>query len=275
MISYSTQQRCLSTKIPLPCAAILLLVASIGNLSTGAAFAQQPDTPYVSESDFRKKVEADKNAELFQKLEALRGKTFWYLPNPNAILKIAFFEPSKTGAAPESFSAPKFVVQTETSFTVTGYEQGKYNGYYLKLEFPDGKIGYLEVYSLATRYPDEYPLIENLYTDSRNYDFKEYIYSRPPREIFAAKRKAAAERKAKQAKANAERKANKAKADAERKARCGVKIGMTKAQVLNSNWGNPSHVNRTVNQNGTREQWVYGGGNYLYFDDGKLTAIQN
>ncbi len=55
----------------------------------------------------------------------------------------------------------------------------------------------------------------------------------------------------------------------------GVKIGMTREEVLGSNWGKPTRVNKTTTANGTREQWVYESGNYLYFNDGVLTAIQN
>jgi len=56
----------------------------------------------------------------------------------------------------------------------------------------------------------------------------------------------------------------------------GVRIGMTASQVLNhSNWGKPLSVNRTTTASGTKEQWVYGEGNYLYFENGKLIAIQN
>lgn len=57
----------------------------------------------------------------------------------------------------------------------------------------------------------------------------------------------------------------------------GVEIGMTKERVLLSNWGKPEHVNRTTRANGTvHEQWVYAGRhNYLYFEDGILTSIQN
>lgn len=52
-------------------------------------------------------------------------------------------------------------------------------------------------------------------------------------------------------------------------------IGMTKSQVLNStNWGKPKSVNTTTNKYGTQEQWVYGNYQYLYFDNGKLTTIQ-
>jgi hypothetical protein len=55
----------------------------------------------------------------------------------------------------------------------------------------------------------------------------------------------------------------------------GVRIGMTTNQVLASNWGRPRSVNRTVTARGTTEQWVYGDGNYLYFEDGVLVTIQN
>ena len=54
----------------------------------------------------------------------------------------------------------------------------------------------------------------------------------------------------------------------------GVRIGMTPQQVLESSWGRPQKVNRTVTSNGTREQWVYGSGN-IYIENGAVTAIQN
>ena len=59
------------------------------------------------------------------------------------------------------------------------------------------------------------------------------------------------------------------------KKKAGVSIGMTEADVLASSWGKPEKINRSTNKYGTREQWVYGGGNYLYLEDGKVSAIQN
>lgn len=53
-----------------------------------------------------------------------------------------------------------------------------------------------------------------------------------------------------------------------------VHIGMTKDMARES-WGRPQDINRTITQFGTHEQWVYGNGNYLYFDDDRLTTIQN
>ena len=53
-----------------------------------------------------------------------------------------------------------------------------------------------------------------------------------------------------------------------------VRIGMSTNQVLhNSNWGKPDEINTTIDTYGKFEQWIYGGGNYLYFTNGKLTSI--
>jgi hypothetical protein len=63
-------------------------------------------------------------------------------------------------------------------------------------------------------------------------------------------------------------------------------IGMTEAEVRVSNWGAPVSVNTTELAGGERAQWVYFSGpcdapekasswrGYLYFDNGKLVAIQ-
>ena len=53
-----------------------------------------------------------------------------------------------------------------------------------------------------------------------------------------------------------------------------VRIGMTKQMCLES-WGKPDDINTTTGSYGTHEQWVYGNENYLYFENGKLTDIQN
>lgn len=43
--------------------------------------------------------------------------------------------------------------------------------------------------------------------------------------------------------------------------------------VLES-WGNPNDINRTISSYGVHEQWCYDDA-YLYFEDGKLTTIQD
>jgi hypothetical protein len=58
---------------------------------------------------------------------------------------------------------------------------------------------------------------------------------------------------------------------------CGrVQIGMTREQAI-AGWGRPRDINRTTALYGVHEQWVYGeyGSGYLYFEDGRLTTVQN
>lgn len=52
-----------------------------------------------------------------------------------------------------------------------------------------------------------------------------------------------------------------------------VKIGWSK-QMCRESWGEPERINKTTNSSGTHEQWCYPGSQYLYFDNGKLTSIQ-
>lgn len=55
-----------------------------------------------------------------------------------------------------------------------------------------------------------------------------------------------------------------------------IRIGMTKTQVVNDTaWGEPGSVNRTRTAAGVREQWVYGLKRFMYFDNGRLVAIQD
>ncbi len=57
-----------------------------------------------------------------------------------------------------------------------------------------------------------------------------------------------------------------------------VAVGMTKVEVVYS-WGSPGDINTTVVAGNRSEQWVYGspiyGGNYVYFDNGIVTGLQN
>lgn len=52
-----------------------------------------------------------------------------------------------------------------------------------------------------------------------------------------------------------------------------VAIGFTK-QMCRDAWGEPKTIHTTTTRYGVKEQWVYSGG-YLYFENGKLTTIQN
>jgi hypothetical protein len=53
-----------------------------------------------------------------------------------------------------------------------------------------------------------------------------------------------------------------------------VRLGMTDEQCRAS-WGRPRDINRSTGSYGVHEQWCYDGYNYLYFENGILTSIQN
>lgn len=53
-----------------------------------------------------------------------------------------------------------------------------------------------------------------------------------------------------------------------------VVLGMNK-EICTAAWGSPININRTIVRGLTSEQWVYGWGTYLYFDNGVLSAIQD
>lgn len=53
-----------------------------------------------------------------------------------------------------------------------------------------------------------------------------------------------------------------------------VKLGFSK-KMCEEAWGIPSDINKSTGSWGTHEQWVYGSGSYLYFENGRLTAIDN
>jgi hypothetical protein len=89
------------------------------------------------------------------------------------------------------------------------------------------------------------------------------------RELVQAQREANAQRQ----RQVQEAKAIERRMLAERR-REGVSIGMTQERVLQSSWGRPEHINRSDYSFGTKEQWVYGNGHYLYFENGVLTSIQ-
>lgn len=51
------------------------------------------------------------------------------------------------------------------------------------------------------------------------------------------------------------------------------KIGMTASEVENSTWGKPNKKNKDTYSWGTKEQWVYSGYKYIYFENGIVTSI--
>ena len=53
-----------------------------------------------------------------------------------------------------------------------------------------------------------------------------------------------------------------------------IQIGMT-AEMVRLSWGEPEKINTTLTSRTRHEQWVYGRGSYVYFEDGRVVSIQN
>jgi len=51
-------------------------------------------------------------------------------------------------------------------------------------------------------------------------------------------------------------------------------VGMSEQDVLATCWGKPRYRKRVGVEGLMRDQWVYGDGKFLYFDDGRLLAIE-
>lgn len=194
-----------------------------------------------------------------KRLATYVGKEFWIAPNPKAILRIEFYTSIGENQGASSFDreAGLFYPAEVTWFKVIDYvviakylDSPSLDEHYLKIRFEDGKEGFLKMQSYSP----------TLYKGGERSDSDEYIYSENPANIDKRQAKRHAEAKA----------AAKARA-----ARGGVRIGMTKNEVLHSNWGRPSEINRTITAGHIHEQWVYGGHNYLYFSNGILIGIQN
>lgn len=184
------------------------------------------------------------------------GREFWVVPNPKAILRLTFIEP-------DSLNKPlqkEFVLTEPVSFVVDGFAPGSASNY-VEIRFKDQKTAFIRENVMFETDPKAYPLFSELYSGKEAQSpSEEYILPMSPEDLRIAQ-----QQQRKKAVAAA----------AAWKARGGVSIGMTAAQVRQSNWGGPQHINRTTGSHGVHEQWVYGGGNYIYLQNGRVTSIQN
>jgi hypothetical protein len=212
------------------------------------------------------------------------GKRFWVVPNPKATKRLRFLEEDVIKTAyPNIDSAVYqiryggFVLTEPASFVVSGFANDYYGigDGFAKVMFDDGKVAFLETRRWIL--PEDFKhLFKNEYSGTEQHSsyedtYEEYVLTASPSDIAATVSK----RNSDIAEAEGKTKKKAAAAAAAWKARGGVRIGMTQKQVLASNWGRPDSINKTTGSYGTHEQWVYGGRNYLYFENGILTTIQN
>lgn len=252
---------------------------------------------YTTESD---ELDAKRNKEAQeQEREAAFyrypvGKTFWY--KPSSSMRKMFYQRMK--ATPNSISVPdgRITPTSTVSFKVlelieTMHRTSFSSPFYVyRIEFEDGAPAFLEGSAFGYYYPgaplggDRQALTDQASAATSAYNAK--LFTVDPEKLAAhdAESKAilarlqqdlVAAEQAGRAALEARDNARKAAAAREHRRKGGVRLGMTAAQVRASNWGKPDSVNRTTSAAGIHEQWVYEEGNYLYFENGILTTIQN
>lgn len=250
---------------------------------------------YVTEAQKRADEQAARKEAERNHYMKLVGGTYWF--QPHKMMNAAFY--SKYVVYPRGSLGvsieDKFMPVETVSFVIEEFLFDRFNNvgrptHIYKVRLQDGKVAFMKTDDFGSFNPD-YPGYHYL-TDGENERdllWNDKILTRSPEDIRArreerARIKAEAEETARREvlaeKEKVEREfqrrlvALKAEAAANKR-KGGVRIGMTSKQVLNSSWGRPSDINRTTTAHGVSEQWVYNGSSYLYFTNGKLTAIQN
>jgi hypothetical protein len=241
--------------------------------SAAAGFENSADR-YLSE--LRRSVE--------MRQQELVGKTFYgYFDRRSCRYP---WDPAIQGT-PTFLDRNRYTADAPKRFVIDGIVPSQTRGHetvirYYRVKIEDGSIGYIDVSKFRSGNPEKE---ESLRDDC--------LFELEPQEVQARLDKFASEKRAKfEAQAEERRKADEraAKWEAERQAeqeverkkqeamakRPGARIGMTAKEVIEkTNWGKPESINRTVTRYGVEEQWIYGLGTYLYFTNGRLTAIQN
>ena len=223
-------------------------------------------------SQFESADKKQKNEIDYSKLYAEIGKNYWIKANPGARFRIKFSSTLDQSSILLR-GTDEFVVTVDLRFKVIGVKPNEFFSF-LEVQFENEKIAYIRANTLWKN--DKYNVLKTFDGISYSDDY-EYLFDVEPDTALAAWRK---NKVAMEIREEDERK--RAKAEYEKKG--GVRIGMTKNQVLNSNWGKPASIHKQSDTsvfyvNETSELWLYSGSvysnvNILYFTNNKLTHIQ-
>lgn len=138
----------------------------------------------------------------------------------------------------------------------------------------------MQIYIPLTRYPTPFG-VEGVRASQGPRLCGQGLCSPPAEEVYA--RRAEEERQREEARLQREKEEREHKAALYRKygrqtadliLAGKVRIGMTR-EMCREAWGSPDDINRSSGSWGVHEQWVYGLGSYLYFENGILSSIQN
>lgn len=182
-------------------------------------------------------------------------------------LSTAYSQTTNIITASDKAIAP--VIDPNTLITKSGKQYANYqivradpDGLNIKFSAGIAKIPFEELPDdLQVKYKFN-PVTADWYRSTRAAQQNEY--ARKQRANYLERERQAAETK----------QAEQEQAKHEAKIKAGIiSLGMSKSDVLRA-WGKPNDINRTVGDYGTSEQWVYGN-EYIYFDNGTVTAWQD
>lgn len=196
-------------------------------------------------------------------------------------------KPEAPGYVSEYFGLQVNTMQGETGTLQFGTEMrctdvrliGDGTGYAVPSFLFEKKTDSVQIYIPLTRYPT--PFGVEGYTERQDRAFVDELVLTPAEVIYAQRAEEERQREEARIEREKEQKERKAmlcrkygKAAAELILQNKVRIGMTK-EMCREAWGSPEDINRSSGSWGVHEQWVYGVGSYLYFENGVLSSIQN
>lgn len=235
---------------------MLMHLASVSIYLLSSLAVMAPLTPVAMSNSLPDMAEAN---------DTYVGKTFHFMFGRDRCKYASHFFASPNILNKKSYSAEtpqSFVVQS----LVKSSEDISLNQYY-QVEFQDGFVRYIN--AIYFRVDD---------ATSESSLKRGCLFDITPDELNVRLAKLDSERKKAQQDFEAEiavANEKERKRIAEIAKRPSARIGMTAKEVVNkTNWGKPEQINRTITADGVAEQWVYGEGEYLYFRNGRLTAIQ-
>lgn len=203
---------------------------------------------------------------MLEELRALVGRTFWVRrPEQKQPPKALFCEAK---APPSTCPSDKFGVASDERFTIEALIVDKPNPAlsWFRIKLASGKIAYLSVADFREhRYSETRlsPAVHDIDTIIAN---SGWIFDDYPPRILNERRT--------QLEARNDPKREQERLEKERIIRHSVLyVGMTTHQVLNSSWGPPNAINTTIVGWRRLEQWDYGAGNVLHFEDGRLVRL--
>ncbi|HTE16519.1 MAG TPA: hypothetical protein VK642_15720 [Burkholderiales bacterium] len=210
---------------------------------------------------------------LLEELRALVGRKLWVRrPEPGQPPKALFCESqaapatsgNSTACASEKYGAP-----AAEQFTVEDLIISKPNAAYswLKIKFASGKTAYLSTEDFKDNRYAEGRISADLLGIDYAIANSGWIFYDYPQRILDLRRAQHGARNDPMREAE--------QLEKERVTRLKLLYtGMTTQQVLNSSWGQPNNITTTVLGWQRLEQWDYGAGTVLYFEDGRLQRIQ-